>query len=85
MAELIFRYTEDEGTSEIREAKEVKLSVPNDMNIDEFKVVCVRLAQSLGYQEKSIEKGFGDLVYGQDSIDELEQLIKEVTSPNNDK
>ena len=55
MAELIFRYTEDEGTSEIREAKEVKLSVPNDMNIDEFKVVCVRLAQSLGYQEKSIE------------------------------
>ena len=52
MAELIFRYTEDDNQKELnREANEVKLSVPDDMNINEFKVVCVRLAQALGYQQ----------------------------------
>ena len=82
MAELIFRYTEDNGTELNREANEVKLSVPNDLSIDEFKVVCVRLAQSLGYQQKSIETGFGDLVYGKESADDLNELIKEITKHN---
>ena len=80
MAELIFRYTEDDNQKELnREANEVKLSVPDDMNINEFKVVCVRLAQALGYQQKSIEEGFVDLVYGDESIDELKELIKGIT------
>jgi|TARA_R110001592_G_scaffold4546_2_gene25550 hypothetical protein len=82
MAELIFRYTEE---SDNREANEVKLSVPNDMNIGEYKIVCVRLAQALGYQQKSIEEGFGDLVYGDDSAEELAELIKTITKPKNVK
>ena len=55
------------------------------MNINEFKVVCVRLAQALGYQQKSIESGFGDLVYGDESTDELKKLIREITEPKNVK
>jgi hypothetical protein len=86
MGKLIFRYTEEDNQKQLnREANEVELSVPDDMNINEFKVVCVRLAQALGYQQKSIEEGFGDLVYGDESIDELKELIKEITNPNNVK
>ena len=49
MGKLIFRYTEEDNQKQLnREANEVELSVPDDMNINEFKVVCVRLAQALG-------------------------------------
>jgi|TARA_X000001036_G_C20276850_1_gene642714 hypothetical protein len=86
MGKLIFRYTEEDNQKQLnREANEVELSVPDDMNINEFKVVCVRLAQALGYQQKSIESGFGDLVYGDESTDELKKLIREITEPKNVK
>ena len=42
MGKLIFRYTEEDNQKQLnREANEVELSVPDDMNINEFKVVCV--------------------------------------------
>ena len=67
MGKLIFRYT-DELVNEIREAKEIELTVPDDMDINEFKVMCVRMASAMGYQEKSIQKGFGNLVYGEEDV-----------------
>jgi hypothetical protein len=78
MAKLIFRYTEEDFVNEIREAKSVELDVPGDMNIHEFKVVCIRLAASMGYGEKSITKGFGDLIYGEEDKHNLKDLLDEL-------
>ena len=74
MAKLIFRYT-DELLEDCREASEIEFKVPDDMDIHEFKVMCVRLASSLGYQQTSIENSFGDLVWGSEDKDELKELL----------
>lgn len=83
MGKLIFRYT-DELVKEIREAKEIELTVPDDMDINEFKVICVRMASAMGYQEKSIQKGFGDLVYGEENINTLKELLDELNIKRTD-
>ena len=85
MAKLIFRYTEEDFVNEIREAKSVELDVPGDMNIHEFKVVCIRLAASIGYGEKSITKGFGDLIYGEEDKHNLKDLLDELGIKKNSK
>ena len=85
MGKLIFTYTDKDYIEHNREVSKIELDVPDDMDIHEFKVVCVRLAQALGYQQKSIESGFGDLVYGDESTDELKKLIREITEPKNVK
>ena len=77
MGKLIFRYT-DELLEENREASEIELTIPDDMNIHEFKIMCVRLASAMGYQEKSIQKGFGDLVFGDEDINTLKELLDEL-------
>lgn len=76
MAKLIFKYTE--GLNEIREAHEIEFSVPNDMNINEFKIMCVRLASALGYHEQSINNSFGELNYGEDKDEQLKQLLNDI-------
>lgn len=77
MGKLIFRYT-DELVNEIREAKEIEFTVPDDMDITEFKVMCVRMAQAMGYTEKSITKSFGDLVWGSEDAGNLKELLDEL-------
>jgi len=78
MAKLIFRYTDTELGEENREASEIELTVPDDMNITEYKTMCVRLASALGYTEKTIENGFGDLVYGDDNVNTIKDLLDEL-------
>lgn len=77
MGKLIFKYT-DELLEDNREASEIELTVPDDMNIHEFKVMCVRLASSMGYQQSSIEKSFGDLVFGDEDVNTLKGLLDEL-------
>lgn len=78
MAKLIFRYTDTELGEENREASEIELTVPDDMNITEYKTMCVRLASALGYTEKTIEKGFGDLVFGDEDVNAIKDLLDEL-------
>ena len=77
MGKLIFRYT-DELVEDIREAKEIELTVPDDMDINEFKVMCVRMASAMGYHENSISKSFGDLIFGDEDVDDLKGLLDEL-------
>ena len=74
MAKFIFTYT-DELLEDCREASEIEFKVPDDMTIHEFKVMCVRMASALGYQQTSIENSFGDLVWGNEDKDELKELL----------
>jgi hypothetical protein len=41
-----------------KEAQKVELEVREDMDINDFKILCKRLAASLGYSNKSIEEAF---------------------------
>jgi len=84
MGKLIFRYT-DELVEDIREAKEIELTVPDDMDINEFKVMCVRLASAMGYQEKSIQKSFGDLIFGDEDVNTLKELLDELNIKRNNQ
>lgn len=84
MAKLIFKYT-DELLEDCREASEIEFKVPDDMNIHEFKVMCVRMAGALGFTEPSIKKSFGELIYGEETAEELKQLLHDITSRRNTK
>ena len=55
MPELIYK---DDNPNN-REAFQVSFDIPNDLTVNEFKIMCVRLASSIGYSYKSIQKVFG--------------------------
>lgn len=78
MGKLIFTYTDKEFLEVQREASKIELDVPDDMDINEFKVMCVRLASAMGYHENSIKKSFGDLVFGLDNPNSIKELIDEL-------
>jgi hypothetical protein len=59
MAKLIFNIDQDE--MECREACNIEFTVPDDMNIFEFKTMCIRLASAMGYGQGSINRAFSDI------------------------
>ncbi len=77
MGKLIFKYTETEKN---REASNIEMTVPDDMNISEYKLMCIRLAHAMGFQEKSIEKVFGNLIYGNENPHNIKTLLNEIKS-----
>tara|TARA_Y100001937_G_scaffold16803_1_gene23169 strand:+ start:6605 stop:6859 length:255 start_codon:yes stop_codon:yes gene_type:complete len=83
MGKLIFRYTDNDYLDVNREASEVSLTVPDDMTINEYKVMCMRLASAIGYTEKTIDKAFGDVEYDDD--DKLTSVIKEALNDKRNK
>ena len=85
MGKLIFTYTDKDFVKLNREANKIEFDVPDDMDINEYKVVCVRLASALGYSEKSIKKSFGDLVFGNEDINDLRKLLDEFNIKGNNK
>ena len=44
----------------IREPIRFVFELPEDLNIHEFRITCMRLAHALGYHHNSIKDGFGD-------------------------
>ena len=85
MGKLIFSYTDKDFIENNREASKVELDVPDDMDINEFKVVCIRLAATMGYANKSITRAFGDLVYGDEDIKNIKDLLDELNIKSNNK
>jgi hypothetical protein len=73
MGKLIFNIDDTEFN---REASSVEFTVPDDMDIYEFKVMCTRLASALGYTNSSIKKAFGE-TYAESSSDiEFKTFLK---------
>ena len=70
MAKLIF-ITED---SENREASEIEFKVPNDLDIWEYKRVCMRMAGAMGYTNLSIKKAFGHEYRDESDIETTKKL-----------
>jgi hypothetical protein len=55
MAKLIFIIEEDQN----REASKIEFEVPNDMDVWEYKRMCIRMAGAMGYTSLSVKKAFG--------------------------
>jgi hypothetical protein len=55
MAKLIFIIEEQEN----REASKIEFEVPNDMDVWEYKRMCIRMAGAMGYTSLSVKKAFG--------------------------
>jgi len=83
MGKLIFKYTDESESFECREASKIELTVPDDMDINEYKVMCVRLASAIGYQDKTIKKAFGDLIFGDEDANTLKDLLNELNIKRN--
>jgi len=44
-----------------KEAKSIDLKVPNDMTCQEFRIICIRMAHTLGYHEENVRETFGSI------------------------
>lgn len=58
MAKLIFKYTGD-FVEDCREASKIELNIPNDFDIHEYKIICMRMASAMGFTDSTIKKSFG--------------------------
>lgn len=72
MAELKYISNNPEN----REAFEVNFDIPDDLTINEFKIMCIRMAHSIGYSHSSIEKTFGKESEVIDSDKRTEELLR---------
>jgi hypothetical protein len=61
-----------------REANNISFDVPDDMNIFEFKIMCVRMASAMGYTDTTIKKAFGNTDYESESDREFKEFIKSI-------
>jgi hypothetical protein len=75
MAKLIFIIEEEEN----REASKIEFTVPNDLDIWEYKRICVRMAGAMGYASLSIKKAFGH-EYKRESDYEITENLKALYS-----
>jgi hypothetical protein len=75
MAKLIFITDEMEN----REASKIEFEIPNDMDIWEYKRMCIRMAGAMGYTSLSVRKSFG-VEYKKDLDFELNEIFKNAYS-----
>jgi hypothetical protein len=75
MAKLIFIIEEDQN----REASKIEFQVPNDMDVWEYKRMCIRMAGAMGYASLSVKKAFGQ-EYLNNVEEELNQIFQNAYS-----
>ena len=71
MAKFIFIIDESDN----REASKIEFDVPNDMDVWEYKRMCMRMAGAMGYTSLSVKKAFGQ-EYLRNVEDELNQIFQ---------
>ena len=75
MAKFIFIIEESEN----REASKIEFEVPNDMDVWEYKRMCIRMAGAMGYTSLSVKKAFGQ-EYLKNVESELNQIFQNAYS-----
>ncbi len=71
MPKLIFIIDEEDN----REASKIEFEVPNDMDVWEYKRVCMRMAGAMGYTSLSVKKAFGQ-EYLKNVDEELSEIFQ---------
>lgn len=59
----------EDGLFDVVEPKRISFDVPSGLKIEDFKLVCKRLASAIGYSDESIEEAFGN-----ETLTELELM-----------
>ena len=72
----VLSYKSEEPTN--REAINITFDVPDDMNIHEFKIMCVRMAHAMGYHHNSVKKAFGSLDYETESDRDFKEFMEAI-------
>ena len=67
MAKLIFKYS-GEMLEDCREASKIEMTTPDDFDIHEYKVICMRMAAAMGFTESTIKESFGKTLYDIDKV-----------------
>jgi len=75
MAKFIFIIDETEN----REASKIEFEVPNDMDVWEYKRMCIRMAGAMGYTSLSVKKAFGQ-EYLKNAEEELNTIFENAYS-----
>jgi hypothetical protein len=75
MAKFIFIIDEEQN----REASKIEFEVPNDMDVWEYKRMCIRMAGAMGYASLSVKKAFGQ-EYLNNVEEELNQIFQNAYS-----
>ena len=75
MAKLIFIIDEEQN----REASKIEFEVPNDMDVWEYKRMCIRMAGAMGYTSLSVKKAFG-IEYKKDLDTEIKEIFENAYS-----
>ena len=70
-----------ERGEEAREPQKIKLEIPDDLTCQEFLIVCLRMAQALGYHDNTIREAFGRDIE-EEANDEFENFISEQLQKN---
>lgn len=56
---------------DVKEAKRIEFDVTSDLDIVDFRIICIRLALALGYHPDSVKKSFGEI---DDALTDRKQL-----------
>lgn len=68
---------------ENREASKIELTVPSDMTIWEYRIMCKRLASAIGYTNKSIESAFPHIELDMnDELTRFDEHIRQLINRN---
>lgn len=76
MAKLIYDFGGDS-----REAKVIEFTIPDDLDIYEFRTVCIRMASAMGYTNTTINKAFDTSHHETKEEIEFKQFMKSLLSP----
>jgi hypothetical protein len=69
------------GLKHNREVSKIIFEFNDDLDIHEFKIICMRLASAMGYSRSTIKLSFGD-EYDGNINEELNELINNLKLPN---
>ena len=66
-----------EGTN-TREPKKIVFNVPKDLNIYEYRIMCIRMTQAMGFGEENIVDAFGPIDEPYYLVDEDIEIRKHI-------
>jgi hypothetical protein len=79
MARLSYKITDVEFLEASREASKIEFEIPNDLDIFEYRNICIRLAAAMGYHSNSITKAFPPTAEDELDINTINDLLNDIS------
>ena len=79
MAKLSYRITDGEFLEASREVSKIEFEIPDDLDIFEYRNICIRLAAAMGYHSNSINKAFPSIAEDELGIKTINDLVNDIS------